>query len=308
MIKADKPAASSRDKSWQQVFEDGYVAVHTTDPQRPEVSEFYAAYDDAFVLESEKEDLEGFRVCLSLNNGAVGRDLTTAYGPFREIITLLRNPEGMLVGAANYFVLAQTGAITINLNYVFVQRAHRGGGLLKRLLAVVSETGGKLFEASAVRPVLIFVEQNDPLRMDPDDYARDTKQSGLDQMDRLRIWHRLGVRLVDINYQQPALSTSQTPDEGLLYGVIAGPATTLDACLLHDHLRGFFSVSVLKGRSVDEDAVASAQLARLAEACARGETVKLIDHGPALFPGLGRNEGQGYASFRAYVQETLSGM
>ena len=43
-------------------------------------------------------------------------------------------------------------------------------------------------------PVL-FIEQNDPLRLTAEAYAADSDHSGLDQVDRLAIWARMGAEV-----------------------------------------------------------------------------------------------------------------
>jgi hypothetical protein len=87
---------------------------------------------------------------------------------------------------------------------------------------------------------------------------------------------------VDFAYVQPPLSAQQEADTRLIYSVLGAPGDTLDACLLERHLRSFFGISVLKGQALDNVAVASRQLECLARMCRAGETVRLLDPGPAL--------------------------
>src|SRR5690606_27443582 len=135
-----------------------------------------------------------------------------------------------------------------NRNYIFVPAAQRGRGLFSRLAAAIPSQVPALFgDAAGAAPVLVFIELNDPLRMDAATYERDSTHSGLDQFDRLRIWSGRGARLVDFAYVQPPLSTAQRADDGLAYAVLGAGGATLDACLLARHLRAFFGISVLKG-------------------------------------------------------------
>lgn len=269
-------------QTWTTAAPPGLDAVVTTDPNAAALDAFHAAYDAAFVLPSEKEDLEGFRDCLALNGGAPYRRLAERYGPFRELVILLQHAAGGVIGGANFIALCGPDAITVNLNYIFVSQASRGAGHFRRLLGLVEREARAAFEAPPSLPLLVFIEQNDPLRLDPESYARDSAHSGLDQFDRLRIWHHLGARLVDIDYLQPALSAGQAPDTGLLYGVLGASGSSLPACLLARHLKHFFGISVLKGRKLESDADALRQVTALDARCQRGERIALVDHGPAL--------------------------
>lgn len=258
-------------------------------PDDPKLEAFHAAYRGAFVLPNETEELAGFQACLALNHGGEYERLRVAYGPFSETCLIAREaPDGAMIGGANlialHHVIDGRSVLTANLNYIFVQPAARGQGWFSRLVRAVA---GVIPAMLGVVPeptagVFIFVEQNDPLRMDPATYAIDSAHSGLDPFDRLRIWANRGARVLDFPYVQPALSADQAPDEGLVYGVMGTDGATLDSCLLASHLRGFFGISVLKGTALADDAVASAQLDTLDMACRRQAPVALLDAREAL--------------------------
>jgi hypothetical protein len=306
MCTLDRNAPLEEYRTWIDDLADDYRIVSFTDPEAPELLTFYEAYDRAFVLEAEKEEYEGLRACLRLNSGAQHDGLAVRYGRFTEVVSLLLNKQQECVGGANYFALEHDGAITVNLNYVFVTPDHRRMGFLRLLTERVRLAASSLFRTSEDRPVFIFVEQNDPIRMRPQDYIRDNDMSGIDQMDRLRIWHRLGVRLLDIAYEQPALSANQTPEKGLLYGVLPPQNVVLSSCLILAHLRGFFSISVLKGRSAEDDDMAGAQLKRLSEACDHSIEIKMIDHKAALYPGPDAAAYQSHSDLFAYLRNQES--
>lgn len=244
---------------------------------------FFAGYDRAFVLPDEKEDRDGFIACLALNHGAEKARLTALYGEFRELCLSVDEPDGTHVGGANFIAAplpeAQGRSIaTANLNYLYVDPAQRGRGRLKQLVAIVTDTIREMF---GVEEVLIFLEQNDPFAMSAEAYVRDSEFTGLDQLDRLRIWTRQGARILDTRYIQPALTPEQEPDDSLLYAVI-GAGGSLSACWLGAHLRRFFGISVLKGAPLAADAVAWSQIAALDAACAASETIALLDPSPLL--------------------------
>lgn len=252
---------------------------------------FHAAYDRAFVLANEKEDRAGFVECLALNHGDAATALAARYGPFREWVLVLEHGDA-LVGGGNLLCHLQADAVgralgvDQNLNYVFVDAGHRGRGHLHDLVAAARAVARRSFPAALaageVLPDRVFMEINDPLRVSDADYAADTAATGLDQFDRVAIWARLGARLIDFPYVQPALSAGQAPAHDLLMAVLGAAGDELDACLLQRHLERFFGISVLKGADPSGNAEAAAQLRACAAHCAAGRRLALLDPLPRL--------------------------
>lgn len=273
---------------WQKATASGLVLDCTIHPNSPVVERFFAGYDKAFVLPREREELAGFKACLALGAGPANEDLVARYGPFRELIAVALD-QGVMVGGANFIVfplgLDDEGGrplLSANLNYLFVASDARGKGYFRRLVGAVRELMVSLFpSATGETPrLLTFIEQNDPLRMDPDDYRLDTEFTGLDQLERLRIWAKLDARVVDHPYVQPALSAEHEPDDTLVLSVLGSNGSKLQACALEAHLRRFFGISVRKGEPLEADAAATAQLTALSAACAAGADIALIDPMP----------------------------
>ncbi|MEZ5947158.1 MAG: GNAT family N-acetyltransferase [Hyphomonas sp.] len=254
----------------------GLVARYIDRADSPWLPAFFAAYDAAFILEDEKEDLEGFRACLRLNEGPAYKTLSARYGNYRELIIALFEEGGdRPVAAANFIVFAgRGGPVTVSLSYIFVDREHRRRGLFGRLLHLVREEAEALYGVGPAGP-LIFIEMNDPVAMSREDYARDSDHAGLDQVERLRIWDRRGARLVAFPYRQPPLSDSQSSDSELLLGVMGATSDALPACEFLNHLERFFAVTVLKGGDPDEVPVAARQLDLLRHACHAGQDIPL---------------------------------
>ena len=258
----------------------GVRVTASGDPKSPVLERFFEGYDRAFILPDEREELEGFQACLALNSShrhAFGR-------VHSELVAVLEDEAGILLGGANFLAttITRPGAppAAVALNYVYVEEAARGRGLLRQALAAVRALAVTALDIDRRKgdPVL-FIEQNDPLRMTAEAYAADTRHSGLDQIDRLAIWARVGARVVDFPYIQPALSADQNDDDTLIYAAIDYPGDGVDAGLLHDHLQSFFAISVLKGQADRPDGVAARQLATLA---ARTTPVPLLAIEPAL--------------------------
>ncbi|MEZ5954971.1 MAG: hypothetical protein R3C13_11785 [Hyphomonas sp.] len=254
----------------------GLVARYIERAESPWLPAFFAAYDAAFILEDEKEDLEGFRACLRLNQGSAHETLSARYGDYRElIIALFEDGAIRPVAAANFIVFAGTGGpVTVSLSYIFVEKSQRRRGLFGKLLHLVREEAEALYGTGRTGP-LIFIEINDPVEMSAEDYERDSGHAGLDQVERLRIWDRRGARLVAFPYRQPPLSDSQSSESDLLLGVMGAASNALPACEFLAHLERFFAVTVLKGNDPDDVPVAAHQLDLLREACRNGQEIPL---------------------------------
>jgi hypothetical protein len=266
------------------------LRVHASlDPASPVLADFFSGYDRAFVLPNEKEMLEGFEECLGLNLGSSYERLSREYGAYCEVVFTVRaSGDGSRRGGGNFIaypVGPHSRIVAMNLNYVFVEREFRGAGLLRRILAGLPQIVSRFLRPVTPADIthLIFFEQNDPLRVSPEDYALDSRHAGLDQVDRLVIWDRMGARLLDFDYVQPALSEDQAPDDTLLYSVIGAHGNGLDACVLVEHLRRFFGISVLKGAPLSSSEAAVTQLAALGAACSERRPVPLL----SIANGLG---------------------
>jgi hypothetical protein len=270
----------------------------TDEPASPIVDEFYRDYDQAFVLANEKEELAGFRECLALNHGDAYAALEQRYGVFREIVAIAIDPgSNRRVAGANLIAFparpkeeGRGPLLSINLNYVFVVPDARRQGHLQRMKQAVCEIAAGWFSTldgpplpcPATAPALVFIEQNDPLVISAADADTDTRHSGIDQFDRIRIWTRLGARIIDFPYVQPPLSAQQAIDDGLLFSVYGTLPERLSACDLKHHLDRFFGISVLKGQDPMQQPAAAAQLGTLARACEEGRSYALLDPSDAL--------------------------
>jgi len=282
-------ASGTSPRSWSANTVAGLTLHATLDGDSDLFDAFFAGYDKAFVLPREKESREGFVRCLELNHGAAYQRLSVQYGAYREVCAIAEDSEtGLTIGGINFFGMPLTSrsgghGVTANLNYIYIHEEARGKGNLSRLFASARELIAGLFPNEADQMcVLVFIEQNDPFRMSEEDYRRDSTFAGLDQFDRLRMWAKLGARVVDFPYQQPPLAREQDPDDTLIYSVIGAHKDSLSAEILEGHLRRFFGVSVLKGRDLATEPSAQKQLELLRAKMAAGEDVPLLNPGPLL--------------------------
>ncbi|MBB4860711.1 GNAT superfamily N-acetyltransferase [Novosphingobium chloroacetimidivorans] len=274
------------DQSWTRSLGQGLILRATEQPDSPVLDRFLEGYDRAFVLPNEREETQGFRACLSINPVArhcFGRT-------HREMVMVVEDERtGNVVGGANFLATRVNHPpighppTAVALNYLYVEAAERGRGLARLLKDAVGTLANAAVEIPEdACPPAIFIEQNDPLALSDSDYATDSQHSGVDQVDRLEIWARLGARVVDFPYVQPALSAGQSSDEGLTYAVLNFPSAVIDACYFAAHLESFFGISVLKGQDLAIDPVASRQLATLAAMAQRGTPVTLLPMAPAI--------------------------
>jgi hypothetical protein len=279
----------------------GFVIDATTSAEDGLLQEFYSDYDRAFVLENEKEGYDGFVECLRLNCGDQYDDLVKRYGPFREFVIVVREAAtGARLAGANFIIFPLSPrktrglVLSMNLNYVFVNSEFRKKGVFRQLVGDLPNIAYRLFvetnapdlpekwravaaKRSSMPQVYMFIEQNDPFRMSTEDYERDTRLTGLDQVVRIGLWSRLGAKIVDFPYVQPPLSKDQAADNTLAYAVLGAADASLDACLLRAHLERFFGISVLKGADLSLEPTAGAQLSELSIACNNGRPVPLLD-------------------------------
>lgn len=276
----------------------GLVVHATEDPASPLLDRFFEGYDRAFILPDEREEREGFARCLAINprfRHAFGRRHS-------ELVAVIEDTAGQRLGGANFLTIGLGNPIdgvaaTVALNYVYVDENARGRGMLRHMLAAVRLLAKRSvgLDDDASDPTL-FIEQNDPIRLTPEAYAADSRHSGLDQIERIRIWSRIGARLVDFAYVQPALSAEQEPDPNLIYAAIGHPGDGISPALLHAHFESFFAISVLKGEAEAAGGPAETQLRGLAN---RTAPIALLAMDPALSrlgPDVDRKQ---WSSFRA---------
>jgi GNAT superfamily N-acetyltransferase len=270
----------------------GLHLLATADPDDPLLDEYYAGYDRSFVLEAEKEPLEGFRDCMALNDNALGRALRDRYGPFRELV-VLACAGNETVGGANLSCFQFDGPggplRTIALNYVHVLPAFRRRGYSGEILRGCAGLANQALDAAlataergSTSTPLTFIEQHDPLRLAAGEGARDSERAGIGQMDRLRVWSGADARIVDFDYIQPPLAAGADAAGNLLLSVTGVPGDTIDACTLGGHLERFFAISCLKGRPLAQEPTAQGQIDTLAHACRQGQPIALLDPRPWL--------------------------
>lgn len=277
------------------VLPGGVRVTSTDDPASPLLERFFEGYDQAFILPDEREDLAGFEACLALN-----RTHRHVFGrAHSEQVAVLEDQHGTRLAGVNFLATligeGPNARAAVALNYVYVEDAARGRGLLRQCLAAVRIMAPNVLGLDADAPSAVFIELNDPLRLTPEAYALDSGHTGLDQVDRLAIWARMGARVVDFPYVQPALSDDQQPDDSLIYAAIDFPCAAIDPRLLHDHLESFFGISVLKGRAEPPGGAGGRQLAALK---GRTEPVTLLDMAPALDWLRAWRSTAGFDSFR----------
>jgi GNAT superfamily N-acetyltransferase len=195
---------------------------------------------------------------------------------------------GTSIGGGNFIVLSHAHPSdrsppayrTIHLNYVYVRAEHRRRGYFKQLVRMVDPIATLALPFGADAESFVFIEQNDPLKMTAKAYAQDTLQTGLDQVQRVGVWARRGARIIDFDYVQPPLSYAHSADASLALCLLRPDLSRIDACVVRNHLRAFFGISVLKGGEPYEASAARNQLTSLDRACMEMRYFRLFDPRP----------------------------
>lgn len=225
----------------------------------PNLSKFYELYASVFVLEEEREPIDGFATVLAFNTvDGIQRE----FGPFYEPILTLRDPAtNDLLAAANMTLYAypELGPVygfeaSCQLHFLLVREDLRGLGLGGRLLtaveALLAAFAGRHLGASNPR-TFMTCEQNNPARMTSSQIEQDARVSLIDPLERMAWWRKRGFRRLDFSYVQPPLSVNHGPCTYLDYyakrcNAASRDLASLPAPVLLEHVRRFFFVSVGK--------------------------------------------------------------
>lgn len=253
---------------------DGLVVEFSARHDDGVLQRFFEVYDKSFILDSEKESIDGFIRCLKLNQGPEHLGLLQRFGPFVEVVAVARQPGAQeVVGGANFLLcLLPKGnewqlGYTLNLNYLFVAPDWRGKGLASEIRracdALARQLIAEIDPASRDIKGLTFFEINDPFKLTQEQYRQDTEHAGIDQVQRLKYWAHQGARVVDWGYVQPALSPHQADDNTLALAVLDAGPSPLPASVLLQHLERFFGISVLKGGPIAQSDSACSQIETL---------------------------------------------
>jgi hypothetical protein len=245
--------------------------------------ELYEIYRALFPFPDECEPPEAFAEIAALNENP---DAHARFGQWREVVAAIRLTEGgPIVGGHVFGVTTSPAHIAFGCRasvqgiYIFLVKSARGrlDFIRKAKHYAVSRALSTFgFEPKSDKiPPLIFLEVNNPLRMSGGQIARDAESSGINPFQRYDVYKRLNLRPLDLPYIQPALRADAKPVEYLDLFCTADIAPEIPADLIAAHLRGFISLSVLKGR----DASADPDFAHMEKLLRSVKTVPFIDDG-----------------------------
>lgn len=196
---------------------------------------FFSIYDQVFTLPNEKESREGFLEALSLN---------VPHSNVVEYVLVLIEDDSDVAGA-NFVCIEFDQHIFVHINYLAVLPQFRGKGYARKILKSILDC-----IVPFQKNIHLMIEVNNPSKMSYDDYTKDTLVSGIDQIQRLKIWQALGFEVVAFPYVQPPLSADQQPDTGLVLMKGSG-GRMITGELFAAYLSHFFGTTVLKGRRDD---------------------------------------------------------
>ena len=248
---------------------------------RQSLREWYRIYALCFPDESEREEEAEFLNILNMNDDDT---LQKSLGPWKEAIFAIRDGQtGRIVGGLNFGMTflkpqhdetaASMFAATVQVPYLFIDPAFRGDGqtdivvLVARpvLTAIRNWVDEKLLEIgidAKKKEILLFFEANDPTRMTLAQRRDDKANAQIDPWLRYAIWAKYAQPL-NFEYVRATFHPSKKPVEYLdLFCMALGSAKAPDfrrrvkpipAVLLREHLRRFFSISVLKGEDANQN-------------------------------------------------------
>lgn len=229
-------------------------------PQDSSFKEVYQLYETFFPLPEERESFEGFEQTIALNNSIY----QNMFGPLQEEWLVVYASDGCLLGGVNfsyYFVEAdgiqvKNSFVSVQIMYLFVKAEYRSMGIASTLLDKISQqiqnwVVCQYFDVPEDR-IFFFCEQNAPEVMSVSDYFTDAIHALIDPCDRLLWWHKRGYRRLVVNYIQPALNVDSQPCTALTLN-IQSSQKYIEGYVIAEHLRRYFTISVLKGKSLDAD-------------------------------------------------------
>jgi len=228
---------------------------------------FYDVYDKIFTIEEEKESYAGFEEVLDFN---FNTSLQQKLGPFKEVILYCTAPDSNeIIGGINFATYLYPDLFekyksfgTSHLFYLFVKPEYRNLNLGTDLISK-AESFSRTFLFNWMKKrhekilfsdiqLMVFCEQNSPEKMTLSQYWTDNLNSLTDQCDRLKWWNKRGFRRLNMNYVQPALNMENDPCLYLSLNVKTG-LNSVPSDILLEHIKRIFSISILKGRNIEND-------------------------------------------------------
>jgi hypothetical protein len=191
----------------------------------------YELYEASFPEDSERESKDLWKEVLNGNKH---------HGYRLEFIVAEHGSEVAGAIAYEYYPASRCGLLT----FVFVGSAYRQGGIARELTGraharLTSVSGGKLR--------FLFAEAEDPVRV-----ASGGIRTSIDPELRLRILSRLGARVVNIQYVQPALGPGKRAAEHLMLLLLAPQdVETLQRQALEEFLREFYASLYVEEKEMD---------------------------------------------------------
>jgi GNAT superfamily N-acetyltransferase len=177
---------------------------------------YHALYLPAFPMPSEREDPAVWRTYL--------------WSPERDTLPsemhcllagsgLLQPTDRVVCGGLIFVIFTHSKSSLVT--YIVVDASRRRLGLGQRLFRAALEMLDRRAEGTGGPRGLVFAEVNNPIKIRPE-------QDVIDPWRRLAFFERLGGRIVDIPYVQPALGAGQERGRDLLLLAFPGPRQSLE--------------------------------------------------------------------------------
>ena len=199
------------------------------------IVDFLPIYEEAFPDVNEREDWEDIKE-RCVNEIA-----------FPRTFILLFKEDDIVQGGIISDYYPKSGVI--HLIYIAIQKERRGSGIARKLIKSLLPNAIKALEETfGFSAKAIIFESNIPWK---------TEIDSIDPKLRLKIFEKLGAKLIPIPYVQPALSESKKKVENLF--LLSFPLTesstlnTLNTKVLEDFLKEFYQGLGIKAPELNED-------------------------------------------------------
>ncbi len=179
------------------------------------LEKMYKIYEESFPLEGEREELDKLKLLLQ-NNSATDKQDDSA--PFREQwIVVQDSKEKDVLSACNFITFSTANDPeqqqyidgTIHCMYIFVLPRVRNRGLAEFTGAQMEKEARRFIASTFDKDrdpqsldIVLFAEQNAPLKMSPEAFLRDTEGAKTDQFIRRDLFEKAGFRELDFSYTQ----------------------------------------------------------------------------------------------------------
>lgn len=166
------------------------------DPDDPVWQTIYEKYCNSFLIDDERESLD------SLKKDVFDSVADPTDDSKDSLLVMMKNNEVVAVYIINWSKISEKMSAGIGM-YLFTDPAYRGKGLATLLVNCGEVFLKNQAKEAGTELAGVFVEVNNPTKMDNETLALDNKT--MDPYQRIIFWKKRGFLKIDFCYEQPAL-------------------------------------------------------------------------------------------------------